>query len=103
MFFYFFQTIFSLFYARREVLLPYIAITMKHINGSTNDTFTAGRPAISPLSIIIACRGGSTEPPSIAIIRPAAPNFASSPNPLRAIPYMVGNISDIQPETATSE
>ena len=43
-------------------------------------------PKTVPRSMIIACNGGSTEPPRMAMIRPAAPNFASSPRPLSAMP-----------------
>lgn len=76
---------------------------IKHINGMINEMFTAGKPKMFPLSIIIACIGGNTEPPSIAMISPAAPNLVSSPNSFSATPYMVGNISDIHPEIATNE
>ena len=68
-----------------------------------NDKFVGLIPRAPLESIIIAWRGGSTEPPSIAMMRPAAPIFASSPTPSRARPYIVGNISDIQPETATRQ
>ena len=56
------------------------------MNGKMNDTLTAGMEAISFMSIILACKGGSMEPPKMAIIRPAAPNLASSPIPFSAIP-----------------
>lgn len=61
-------------------------ITRKQMNGKMNDTLTAGMEAISFMSIILACKGGSMEPPKMAIIRPAAPNLASSPIPFNAIP-----------------
>ena len=78
-------------------------ITRKQMNGKMNETLTAGIEPISFISMILACNGGSTEPPRIAIIRPAAPNLASSPIPFRAIPYIVGNISDMHAETATRQ
>ena len=71
---------------------------MKHNRGIRNDT---GMPNNVLQSIMEACNGGNIEPPNIAIIRPAAPNFASSPIPFRAIPYIVGNISDIHADTPT--
>ena len=51
-----------------------------------DDKFTAGIPNNVCWSIIQACNGGNTEPPRIAIIKPAAPNLASSPKPRRAMP-----------------
>lgn len=78
-------------------------ITMKHNRGIRNDTLTAGMPNNVLQSIMEACNGGNIEPPNIAIIRPAAPNFASSPIPFRAIPYIVGNISDIHADTPTRQ
>lgn len=51
-----------------------------------NEMFTAGKLAISFKSIMLACNGGSIEPPKMAMIRPAAPNLASSPKPFKAIP-----------------
>ena len=76
---------------------------MKHNRGIRNDTLTAGMPNNVLQSIMEACNGGNIEPPNIAIIRPAAPNFASSPIPFRAIPYIVGNISDIHADTPTRQ
>ena len=61
-------------------------MAIKHIRGNIKEILTAGKFPIIPISIIEACIGGSTEPPSIAIINPAAPNFASSHNPFKAIP-----------------
>jgi hypothetical protein len=61
-------------------------ITRKQMKGRMNETLTAGNQAICFRSMILACSGGRTEPPKIAIIRPAAPNLASSPMPFKAIP-----------------
>ena len=60
-------------------------ITRKQMKGRMNETLTAGNQAICFRSMILACSGGRTEPPKIAIIRPAAPNLASSPMPFKAI------------------
>ena len=56
------------------------------MNGRINDTLTAGRQPTVCRSMMLACTGGKMDPPRIAIIRPAAPNFASSPSPFKAIP-----------------
>ena len=45
-----------------------------------------GKQAADMVQDVYKRQGGSTEPPKIAIIRPAAPNFASSPNPVSAMP-----------------
>ena len=72
------------------------------MNGSINEAFTAGNELpIVPKSMIEACNGGNIDPPRMAMISPAAPNLASSPIPFNAIPYIVGNISDMHAETAT--
>ena len=59
------------------------------MNGRINETLTAGNHAICSKSMMLACSGGRTEPPRIAIIRPAAPNFASSPIPFKAMHQLV--------------
>ena len=48
-----------------------------------------------PLSINLPIIGVITAPPSIAIIRPAAPTFTSSPKSLRACEYF-GNYKIIK-------
>ena len=63
-----------------------MTITTKQMNGKINERFTAGIFQRVCISIMLACNGGSTEPPRIAIIKPAAPNLASSPKPVKAIP-----------------
>jgi hypothetical protein len=50
------------------------------------EIFSAGMEKMVLCSIIKLCRGGITDPPKMAIIKPAAPNLASSPSPFSAIP-----------------
>ena len=56
------------------------------MKGRTNDRLTAGMPHNTCWSMMDACSGGKMEPPKMAIIKPAAPNFASSPKPFKAMP-----------------
>ena len=63
-----------------------LAITTKQMNGRMNDTLVDGIPNTVCMSMMDACKGGRILPPKIAMIKPAAPNLASSPRPVRAIP-----------------
>ena len=74
----------------------------KHKKGNEKDKLTAAKLPIVPLSIINPCKIGIKAPPTIAITNPAAPKVESSSlKPLSAIPYIVGNIKDINAEVAT--
>lgn len=71
-------------------------MTAKHTNGIINEV------DISDESDSHACTGVISAPPSIAIIRPDAAIFAESGSTFsRAMPYIVGNISDIDADVAT--
>lgn len=87
----------------RFVRMPYSETARKQMNGSMNEAFTAGSHATRPRSIMAPCSGGISAPPTIAITSPAAPSVESSPSPFSAIPYMVGNISDMKMEVATRQ
>ena len=58
---------------------PYNTMTMKQIKGKIKLRFTEAMLPMPPPSMIRACKGGSTEPPKMAMISPAAPILASSP------------------------
>ena len=69
---------------------------MKHTKGSAKLTFSAGIPATVFKSITAPCNGGIKAPPTIAMTRKAAPRVVSRDSTFsRAIPYIVGNMSDI--------
>jgi hypothetical protein len=60
---------------------------MKQTIGIINDRLVAEMLMKLMLeSMMIACRGRNTEPPRIAIIRPAPANFTLSPTWRRAMP-----------------
>ena len=74
------------------------------MSGNTKDVCTDGIPLISAgPSIMEPCIGGISAPPTIAITKPADARLASSPIPLSAMPYMVGNINDIHAEVAIKQ
>ena len=54
-------------------------ITIKLINGTIKERLTVECPLLIPASIINACNGGKSDPPRMAMIKPAEPNFTSSP------------------------
>ena len=91
------------FIALREKY-PYSITTTKQKRGSTNETFTAGKPATEPRSMMAPCNGGMSAPPTIAITRNAAPRVVSSSRTFSsAIPYIVGNMSDMKKLIATRQ
>lgn len=67
----------SSYFAQRQ---PYQATTEKQRSGRRKE-----KP-MKPASMMAAWTGGMTDPPRIAMIRPAAPILASSPTSSRAIP-----------------
>ena len=67
----------SSYFAQRQ---PYQATTAKQRSGRRKES------PMKPPSMMAAWTGGITEPPRIAMIRPAAPILASSPTSSRAIP-----------------
>ena len=76
----------------------YVRITTKQISETVNDSLI---PAMSETQ---AWSGVSNAPPSIAMIKPDAPILVSAGSmPSNAIPYIVGNMSDMVAEIAVKQ
>ena len=58
--------------------MPYSVTAMKQRRGRTKETLTAGWPKRVSWSIIIPCKGGMMEPPTMAITKKAAPRVVSA-------------------------
>ena len=59
-----------------------------------NERLRPGMPNSVPWSIMAAWAGGMMDPPKMAMIRPAAPDLASSPSPSKQYRKWFGNMSN---------